>query len=764
MKSIYLALACALLLGGAFAQSVPQTPNIHLNEPPYHYQRWDVPNNANWTLLDSFWSQILAGCGGDGSHGIGWDPVLHFQCVGIVGTNAPGGSPNQLQYNSAGGLGGFNDGTAHQVLHGLRIFSAVTGLDTDSTIAQTGADINTSFQVTSLHLSAPCSIAMGCTGTATPGLVAGSNITVTGFWPNQTITSLAGGPGGSNTQVEFNDSGTHGGNAGLTFNKTAQTLVPYYLATARGPYLDPRAFGCPSGTTGSSVTDTACWQAAEAQMHSGGGTVICSGSWKLDRVQMQNAEYYLGVGDQNGNGCLITVQTDAAFVPKTPASFLQGVTLENMQFRGGTSPIDLAAGNDLHVINMNMRDYSNCAVVYVYGERSSFVEIIGSHLNSSGFGTLCTGDKSKSLFSGSIAVTGGIARTYIHGIKDLGTLGTSGFSDQYMWWGGEGVTGGIDTTDASDFICFFSCTAGYIWMDYMHQSRLSVLDTDNVATSGSPETIGIYIQDHMYQSRIDHYDPAFNTNWMNTQIKIGQFESSTFADSNLCSGTCDNSTKFGLNLSYAATNSGVIEGVSGAVFAANPQNITIVGGQVNPTNMPGAVKLFDASNNGEYFSIGNGGSSATGLFQFCRHSGAGGWPCDFTSDGGLFKLTTDRLMVAGTVPTCTFTSGGGTTPSCSLITGSSDNAGVIQATTGTGSPAGAGTITLTFSSTFGTNRPVCQYMASEPSGVATWAALASFKDENPSTTSDVFQFTNGVTPTALTATSQYWINYQCWAK
>jgi len=42
-------------------------------------------------------------------------------------------------------------------------------------------------------------VAWGGTGTATPGLVAGSNITVTGTWPNQTIASTGGGGGGGGT-------------------------------------------------------------------------------------------------------------------------------------------------------------------------------------------------------------------------------------------------------------------------------------------------------------------------------------------------------------------------------------------------------------------------------------------------------------------------------------------------------------------------------------------------------------------------------------
>jgi hypothetical protein len=132
--------------------------------------------------------------------------------------------------------------------------------------------------------------------------------------------------------------------------------------------------------------------------------------------------------------------------------------------------------------------------------------------------------------------------------------------------------------------------------------------------------------------------------------------------------------------------------------------------------------------------------------------------------GGLVQMYTGRAMVAGPQPTCTFTSGGGASPTCILDTGSTDSAGIIIAQTGTGSPAGTGTITLTFTATqtFGTNKPVCEYQASDNNG--TWQGLAVFKDKTPSNTSDLFTWTNGPTPTALTVSTNYWINYQCWAK
>ena len=69
-------------------------------------------------------------------------------------------------------------------------------------------------------------VANGGTGTTTPSIVAGTNVTVTGTWPNQTIAASGGGggsPGGSTTQVQYNNAGAFGGISGVTTDGTRMT-------------------------------------------------------------------------------------------------------------------------------------------------------------------------------------------------------------------------------------------------------------------------------------------------------------------------------------------------------------------------------------------------------------------------------------------------------------------------------------------------------------------------------------------------------------
>jgi len=118
----------------------------------------------------------------------------------------------------------------------------------------------------------------------------------------------------------------------------------------------------------------------------------------------------------------------------------------------------------------------------------------------------------------------------------------------------------------------------------------------------------------------------------------------------------------------------------------------------------------------------------------------------------------------GITPTCTFTSGGGTSPSCTVQAGSLNERGTIIASTGTGSPGTTGTITLTFAGTFAAPSgigPLCVVTVNN-SGTA-WGNMAIVQNSTQSTTAPLIAWANSVggTLTALTVSSPYRIDYSC---
>jgi hypothetical protein len=58
---------------------------------------------------------------------------------------------------------------------------------------------STTFTNLATNVTGTLPVLNGGTGTGTPSLIAGTNVTVTGVWPNQTITAAGGGGGGGIT-------------------------------------------------------------------------------------------------------------------------------------------------------------------------------------------------------------------------------------------------------------------------------------------------------------------------------------------------------------------------------------------------------------------------------------------------------------------------------------------------------------------------------------------------------------------------------------
>ena len=84
------------------------------------------------------------------------------------------------------------------------------------------------------NLATPLSVANGGNGTSTPSLVAGTNVTISGSWPNQTINSTAtGGTSGNATAIQGTTvaSTAPGNNQTLVYNTSASSYIPTTIFT-----------------------------------------------------------------------------------------------------------------------------------------------------------------------------------------------------------------------------------------------------------------------------------------------------------------------------------------------------------------------------------------------------------------------------------------------------------------------------------------------------------------------------------------------------
>jgi hypothetical protein len=160
-----------------------------------------------------------------------------------------------VEYISAGGTG---------TVTSVAVSGGTTGLTTS------GGPITAAGTIT---LAGTLAVASGGTGTATPALVAGTNVTISGTWPNQTINSTASGSGtvtsvgGTGTVNGISLSGTVTTSGNLTLGGTLDLSSPPVIGGTT-----------PAAITGTTVTANTKFSGTNFDASgSGGGALRTSG-------------------------------------------------------------------------------------------------------------------------------------------------------------------------------------------------------------------------------------------------------------------------------------------------------------------------------------------------------------------------------------------------------------------------------------------------------------------------------------------------------
>jgi hypothetical protein len=160
-----------------------------------------------------------------------------------------------VEFISAGGVG---------TVTSVAVSGGTTGLTTS------GGPITSAGTIT---LAGTLAVANGGTGTATPSLVQGTNVTITGSWPNQTINATAGGSG---TVTSVGGTGTVNG---LTLTGTVTTSGNLTLGGTLDLSVPPAIGGTtPAAITGTTITANTKFSGTNFDASgSGGGALRTSG-------------------------------------------------------------------------------------------------------------------------------------------------------------------------------------------------------------------------------------------------------------------------------------------------------------------------------------------------------------------------------------------------------------------------------------------------------------------------------------------------------
>jgi hypothetical protein len=234
-------------------------------------------------------------------------------------------------------------------------------------------------------------------------------------WTAQTGNAGNGTPGGSNTQVQFNDSGAFGGNTGFTFNKTTGIFTSPFLA-GNGNGL--------SNIQGANVSGLG--NIATANFDGNTSNVLHGdGTWSADQTTYGNSNVVTLLSAFGSNTITTTgnisggnLVTGGQVVASGNVSSGTGLTT------GGFLSVD--GNTDLHntIVTGNLSATGNITASYVLGNGSQLTNIAGA--NVSGF--VPNANVANTAFA--------VAAANVIGLGNIATLSLSGSTSNVLYGNG----------------------------------------------------------------------------------------------------------------------------------------------------------------------------------------------------------------------------------------------------------------------------------------------------------------------------------------
>lgn len=301
---------------------------------------------------------------------------------------SPGGSNTQLQYNNSGA------------------FAGASGLTTDGSNLQIGATGELRLADTDssnyLAFKAPGTISanriytlpsvIGSVGQVLKIASGATSTAATLEWADDNTGGAGSSPGGSDTQVQFNDGGVFGGDAGLTYNKTTDILsVTGGVNVATGGDYEINGVSVLTSTTlGSGVINSSLTSV---------GTL---GSLQVDNINI-NANV---ISSTNTNGNIDLDPNGTGFVRILDDAPLRFMDADNSNYAAITAPASITS--DYTITLPAAGGAANEVLQFDASQNASFVSNTRT-LNfviDGGGSVITTGSKGYVVLDGDYTVTG----------------------------------------------------------------------------------------------------------------------------------------------------------------------------------------------------------------------------------------------------------------------------------------------------------------------------------------------------------------------
>jgi hypothetical protein len=489
--------------------------------------------------------------------------------------------------------GGSGSGTVTSV----DVVGGTTGLTTG------GGPVTTAGVIT---LGGILNVANGGTGTATPALVAGTNVTITGTWPNQTINSSGGGGGGSGTVTSVSVTSANG-LAGTVANATTTPAIT--LSTSITGVLKG------NGTAISAATAGTDYQAPITLTTTGtsGAATFASNTLNVPQYTTPPA----------GSNTQIQFNAAGSFGASS-SLYWDGFTL----FVGGNT----AVGGLTNPIAAFVQSSPNYIQAYVHNDNaganasSDFVMYPDNGSETAGWGDI--GVNSSGFADANYSVTGP-NETYMM------ASGTTGKTGNLVY-----ATDSTGTTNAHQWYVGGFTQAKSAWKMQLTSSGLQLSTALSIANGGTGQTTANAALNALLPSQTGNVNYYLKTDGTNTSWSVvtggGSVTTISIVSANGFAGTVANaSTTPAITLSTSIT--GLLKGNGTAISAATAGTDYQSPISLTTTGTSGAATFVgNTLNIPQYTGGGTPGGSNTQI-QF-NNSGSFGGSANLIWDGTNVQL------------------------------------------------------------------------------------------------------------------------------